>query len=86
MISANRPAAPIFALTHSKKVFSGLNFLWGVNPILVSRKFSDSQYIQFAQDTIKKLKLGKKGDYIILLSGSGMDRCSTHSIKIHHID
>lgn len=86
MISANRPAAPIFALTHSKKVFSGLNFLWGVNPILVSRKFSDSQYIQFAQDTIKKLKLGKKGDYLILLSGSGIDQCSTHSIKIHQID
>ncbi len=85
MISANRPAAPIFAVTHLKKVFSGLNFLWGVNPILVSRELSHSRYIQFAQDTVKKLKLGKKGDYILLLSGSGRDRCSTHSIEIHQI-
>jgi len=86
MISSNRPAAPVFAVTHSKKVHRCLNLLWGVNPILISRKTSHCQHIRFAEDTIKKLKLGKKGDYIILLSGFSKNPCSAYSIEIHPIN
>ncbi len=85
MISANRPAAPVFALTHSKKVFRRLHLLWGVNPLLVPRKISHCRYVTLAEDTIKKRKMGKKGDYIILLSAFSRVRCSTYSIDVHQI-
>ena len=86
MISSNRPAAPVFAVTQSKKVHRCLNLFWGVNPILISRKISKCTHIELAEDTIKKQKLGKKGDYIILLSGFSKDRCSTYSIEVHVIN
>ncbi len=86
MISSNRPAAPVFAITHSKKVHRCLNLLWGVNPILISRNFSDCKHVKFAEDTVKKFKLGKKGDYIILLSGFSKDPCSTYSIEVHPLN
>lgn len=86
IISSNRPAAPIFAVTHSKRVQRCINLLWGVNPLLISGNISHCKLIKLAEDTIKKLSLGKKGDYIILLSGFSKDRYSAYSIKIHPLN
>jgi pyruvate kinase len=85
MISADRPAAPIIAVTHSKKVQRKLNLLWGVNPYLAPRELAYKPYLAFSEKLIKKLKLGKRGEFVLLTSGFGGDNLATNSIVVHQI-
>jgi pyruvate kinase len=69
VVSADRPAAPVFALTYSDKVARRLNLLWGVYPIVVPGEMKFREFIRRSESTIKDLHLAQKHDYIILLSG-----------------
>ncbi len=86
IVSADRPAAPIIAFTKSEKTYRQMNLLWGVFPFLVKREFKFKEYINYAQCVvINELKIAKKNDYIILLSGLAGDNTSLDSIVIHKI-
>jgi len=86
IVSADRPAAPIFAMTHSEQIARRLNILWGVYPKLIPEDISFRQFIRHSEKTIKGLRLAKKGDCIILLSGlSEPGNLSTNSITIHRL-
>ena len=85
MISADRPAAPIIAVTPSEKVRRRLNLLWGVNPYLAPRELAYKPYLAFSEGLIKKLKLGKRGEFVLLLTGFGGYNKATNSIIVHQI-
>ena len=85
IISTDRPAAPIFALTQEKIVLQKLNLYWGVYPFLVENNMEKKEYIQYAEKIIKKDKLGEKGQYIIMLSGLNTENNETNSIFIHKL-
>ncbi|HOK40653.1 MAG TPA: pyruvate kinase [bacterium] len=84
-VSADRPAAPIFALTQSDKVLRRLNLLWGVIPILINKEIKFKDYVLYSEKIIKDLKLAKKDDFILLLSGLIDKNELTNSIVVHQI-
>jgi pyruvate kinase len=86
IISADRPAAPVFALTHTEKIARRLKLLWGVNPYLVPGKLSFREFVEHSETMIRKLKLANQGDCIVLLSGlTAPGNSATNSITIHRI-
>jgi pyruvate kinase len=85
MVSAQRPSAPILAATQNERVARQMNLLWGVVPFLVKKRLSLPEYIRWAEGTVQKLKLAKRGDYLILLSGSGGKKIATDNIHIHPV-
>jgi pyruvate kinase len=85
MISADRPAAPIIALTRSEKVGRRLHLLWGVYPYMVKSTLSIQQSLVVAYRLIARLNLGCTGDYIIMLSGAAEGKAETISITVHRL-
>ena len=86
IVSADRPAAPVFAMTESEQVARRLNILWGVYPRTIPGNLSFRKFVNYSEKIVKELHLANKGDCIILLSGlSGPGNISTNSITIHRL-
>lgn len=86
IVSADRPAAPIFALTHSEQIARRVNILWGVYPKVTADNLSFRQFVNHSEKIVKDRKLAKTGDCIVLLSGtSEPGNLSTNSITIHRL-
>lgn len=85
--SAERPKAPVIALTNNIKVYHRLNLVWGVTPLLL-----DSQVETFenallqAENLLVERKLVASGDRILVMGGIPMQRAGgTNFLKIHTI-
>jgi pyruvate kinase len=85
MISADRPASPIIALACLENVGRRLNLLWGVYPYQIPGKLELDQSLKIARRIVSEQKLGKPGDYIIMISGSGSVITDTISITVHKL-
>jgi pyruvate kinase len=86
IVSADRPAAPMLALTHFPRVARRLNLLWGVYPRLVGKDLSFREFVGYSQTVMKELGLAKKGDCIIMLSGlNAPGNQVTNSVTVHRI-
>ncbi len=85
IVSADRPAAPILALTQSEEVRRRLNLMWGVYPYLNEKELKFRRYVALGERIIKGLKLASRGDYVLMLSGLGDKRTPTNSIVVHRI-
>lgn len=84
--SADRPAAPILALTHSRQLARRLNILWGVFPRLIPGDLSYRQFITNSEKLAREYRLARHGDVIILLSGlSEPGNLTTNSITLHRL-
>lgn len=85
IISSDRPAAPMLALTQSEAVSRRMSLLWGVYPHIVKKNLGIQAYLKQGESMIKKLKLAKPGDYIIMLSGLTDKNPTTNSVVIHRV-
>jgi pyruvate kinase len=83
MISAQRPSAPILAATQDKRVAQQMNLLWGVVPFVVRRRLTPVEYMKWGEGVVKRLKLAKKGNYLIFLTGTAGSR--TDTILLHQV-
>lgn len=84
-VSADRPPAPIIALTQSEKVVRSLRLNWGVYAFFVEKEFNLHEFIKITEEFIVKNKFGQKNDYVILLSGLANNNLETDSIFIHKL-
>ncbi|OKH38976.1 pyruvate kinase [[Phormidium ambiguum] IAM M-71] len=85
--SAERPKAPVFALTHNIKVYHRLNLIWGVTPLLLDNQVEtfENALLQ-AEDLLVQRKLVASGDRILIMGGVPMQRPGgTNFLKIHTI-
>jgi pyruvate kinase len=69
MVSSDRPAAPIMALTRSPAVAGRMHLLWGVFPQIVKKEMSTRECMKYGETVLKNMKLAKKGDFVIMVSG-----------------
>ena len=76
---------PIIALSQYKSIVGQMTLLWGVYPFLVNTVFKFQEYITYSETIVKKLKLAKKNDFIIILSGLTDESAGTNSIVIHKV-
>lgn len=85
MISSGRPAAPILAFTPSEPAARRMHLLWGVYPFLTGKNLSADECIVQGEKIIKGLKLAKKGDFILALSGLRGGEGKNSVIGIHRV-
>ena len=69
MVSSDRPAAPIMALTRFPTVAGRMHLLLGVFPQIVKMEMSTRACMRFGESVLKSMKLAKKGDFVIMVSG-----------------
>jgi pyruvate kinase len=86
-VAAERPKAPVVAITTDVRVYHRLNLLWGVKPLLVSdiaQTFED--LVALAEATLRQRQLVSSGDRIIVLGGipAGQPR-GTNFLKVHTV-
>ena len=85
-ISRFRPQAIILALTHDEFVYNILSLSWGVTPLLVKKQEDLEDMISYAKRTVKRLKMAKKGDKIVVTFGVPTDEnCTTNAVNISEI-
>jgi len=70
LISSFKPACPIIAFTEDSRVLSHINLSWGVKPYLVKRDQSFSEFIDSMINFVHKRKLARRGDMVVITSGS----------------
>jgi pyruvate kinase len=86
-VAAERPAAPIFALTTHTRVFHGLNLLWGIEPILIEEHPDTfEQMVAMIESNLTSRKLVSPGDRIVILGGIPAHlKGGTNFIRIHSV-
>lgn len=86
IVSHYRPELPIAAVTTSEKVQRQLNLQWGVRPFLAQR-FNDIEALQRgAVDLLKRQKLLKKGDHVIIIAGQPVGQAGVVNwVKVHAV-
>lgn len=82
-ISRFRPQATIVAITHDEWTKNNLALCWGVVPLVAEVKQSLEDLTDYASGVVKKLKLAKTGDKIVMTFGVPSGTATpTNSINI----
>lgn len=85
-ISALRPHVPILAITDNMRVYSFLNFSFGVHPFFVEKLKDLNQVVILGKKYLKEYKLAKDGDYIVITGGFPFGKPgSTNLVKVEKI-
>ncbi len=86
-IAKYRPAIPIIACSPVIQTVQQLALSWGVTPILIDNLQSVDELLAYAPEYLKKEKLVKEGDIIVITAGVPVgSRGSTNMIKVVVID
>ncbi|MDR0849906.1 MAG: pyruvate kinase [Christensenellaceae bacterium] len=86
-LSRFRPAATILAVTYNPQVYNTLSLSWGVLPVLTPAEIKFDNMFETANQLVKDLKLAKRGDVIIITTGSPTVHMGpTNMIKISEVE
>jgi len=85
IISSDRPAAPVLALTQAVECARRMALLWGVYPFRVSRDMDMAEFLLEGEAITRRLRLAKPGDYLLMLSGLGTRNASTNTVVVHRV-
>jgi pyruvate kinase len=87
LASAERPKAPVIALTDNIRVYHRLNLVWGVKPLLLDFQVeSFEDLVQQAETILVDRNLAAPGDRILIVGGIPTQKSGgTNFLKIHTI-
>ena len=87
LASAERPKAPVIALTDNIQVYHRLNLVWGVKPLLLDFQVeSFEDLVQQAETILVERNLAAPGDRILIVGGIPTQKSGgTNFLKIHTI-
>lgn len=87
LVAAERPKAPVVALTPNIKVYHRLNLSWGVKPLLIpSQVVAFEDLVRQAETELIQRNLAAPGDQILIVGGIPTQRSGgTNFLKIHKI-
>ncbi len=86
LISKQRSANPVYAFSPSMKVFNRFSLVWGVTPLIVPKIKNAAKIIDAGEKILKKKRLIRKNDIIIIVTGLALKSGSTNIIKIHEVE
>ncbi|MBD2102293.1 pyruvate kinase [Leptolyngbya sp. FACHB-261] len=83
--AAERPRAPLIALTPDLAVYRQMNLYWGVMPMLLNQPASSIEgIIEQIEACLRQHHLASAGDAILILGGTPMQKArGTNFLKIH---
>lgn len=82
MISKLKPAKPIIGMTPHVHAYRQMVLGWGVTPVMSPSGHSTDEMIQKGEQVVRRLKLLKKGDKVVVVSGTQLLRGATNMMKI----
>ncbi len=85
LISKLKPLCRIMALTPEKSVYDRLPLFWGVVPVLIPFGGSTDAMLNLGEETMLKKRLLKKGDVVVIVSGTSPIAGATNMMKVHRI-
>ncbi|MEM9136944.1 MAG: pyruvate kinase, partial [Cyanobacteria bacterium P01_F01_bin.42] len=87
LAAAERPQAPVVAITTNPSVYHQLNLIWGVRPLLVDDEIHNFEdMLQQAEDYLLKRQMAEPGDRIVIIGGIPTQHAGgTNVLKIHRI-
>ena len=85
IVSSDRPAAPIMAMTQSAETAGRMHLLWGVYPYCVKKNLSTHDYLAYGDRILKGMNLAKKNDFVIMISGLRDMGAKATAIMVHKI-
>jgi len=74
LIARVRPSVPLFVATNKARVERQLSLSWGVRPFLVPTCKNIKQLTEKVLEKVKKTKIVKKSDKIVIVQGSDVGR------------
>ena len=84
LVSKNRPAVPIVALTPSSSITRRLALGWGVIPLEFPQIDDTDQRINQAQDRLKQIGILSPGQLIVIITGERLGQAfGTNLVKVH---
>ena len=86
LISLYKPSVPIIAFVAEEKGCRQLCLYYDVYPTKVEKKNTPDQVIAMGKERVKELKLAKKGDIIVLVSGTNFSHGHTDSVLLYEMD
>ncbi len=87
LVSAERPQAPLVAVTPRRNVYQSLNLLWGTRPLLAERHAATGDDLLALTETVLLEKqIAVPGDKILIVAGVPTGRAGgTNLLKLHTI-
>lgn len=86
-VAAQRPKAPVIAVTTSSQAYHALNLFWGIKPLLVEGVPTNFEgLVEQAETTLKERNLIGAGDKILVLGGvPAGEPHGANFVKIHTV-
>jgi pyruvate kinase len=81
-VSMHRPKQPIIALCTEEEVARKLKLCWGVIPVLIPQQKNIDSLFAMAETTAMEIGLARKGDRIVVTSGTLGAKGSTDLVKV----
>lgn len=87
LTAAERPSAPVVAITPDPGVYHALNLIWGVRPVFVrDRAGSFDGFLTLAESALRRHGLAADGDRILVLGGlPGGEVVDPNVLAIHTV-
>lgn len=83
LLASFRPGSEIIALTYDEVTRSQLNLVWGTLPVIVKPSSHFADFLKEVLSWMNKLKIAKKGDKVVVVTGSSIGATgSTDTIKL----
>ncbi len=84
-ISKLNPPCEVFAVSHSSATLGRVNLLRGVSPLDVKMSFNTDEMVHRTDAEILRLKLLKRGDAVVIVSGKQALPSALYMTSIHRI-
>jgi len=84
LASCQRPESPIYAFTQTERTYHQLALVWGVYPVFLPFSTLESGF-RLAEDYLEKHSFVKKGDPVVIVSGTQPIRGATNMMKVERI-
>ena len=84
-ISRFKPVCPVIGCTVNDRVCKQLNLLWGVNPLLISRKETSDELFSAAVEEAREAGYVKRGDRVVITAGVPLGTAGTTNM-IHVVE
>jgi pyruvate kinase len=87
LVSAERPGAPIAAVTPRRSVYQSLGLLWGVRPLLAEHNAASvDELLALTESVLRENQMVAAGDKILVVAGVPTGRPGgTNFLKLHTI-
>jgi len=85
IMSKYRPDVPVLALTRHARTLNKLALFWGAVPSKIEQQISIMTDLTDLENHLKKARLVKSGDKLVIIAGSSLEEGATNMLRLHRV-